>query len=186
DGAEPGRSSQPSRGARRRPPVPSLPVEARGPLRRTVLLIAFAVVVAAAFAVPLPVIAIVPGPAVSVAPLVRVGTQTTPVRGKLLLTTVRISEPPLVEAVADWLDRRVDVLPREEVIPPGVGEKQYIADQQQVFRESAQVAAAVGLRAAGYPVQILGSGARISAVIKGSPADGKLREGDVIVEVDGH
>jgi PDZ domain-containing protein len=154
-------------------------------VRRTVLLLALALVVAAAFAVPLPVVAIVPGPAVSVAPLVRVGAATHPVNGKLLLTTVRISEPPLVEAVADWLDRNADVLPREAVIPPGVDEKEYIADQQRVFRESAQVAAAVGLRAAGQPVQILGSGAEVSQVIKGSPAEGKLREGDVIVEVDG-
>jgi PDZ domain-containing protein len=154
-------------------------------LRRTLVLVALTSVVAAAFVVPLPMVAIAPGPAVSVAPLVRLGGPTHPVNGKLLLTTVGVSQPPLAEAVADWVDRRADLLPREAVIPPGVDEKQYVADQQRVFRESAQVAAAVGLRAAGYPVQILGSGAQVSGVVKGSPADGKLREGDVIAAVDG-
>lgn len=154
-------------------------------MRRPLLLVALALVVVAAFVVPLPFIAIEPGPAVPVPPLVRLGAPVEPVDGQLLLTTVRISEPPLVETVSDWIDPTTDLLPRQAVIPPGVDERQYLADQQRVFRESAQVAAAVGLRAQGYPVEIAGSGALVSGIIKGSPADGRVQEGDVIVAVDG-
>jgi PDZ domain-containing protein len=120
-----------------------------------------------------------------VPPRVKVAAPVQPVHGQLLLTTVRLAEPSAVKAVVDWIDDDADLMPRQAVIPPGVDEREYFAAQERVFRESAQVAAAVGLRKAGYPVEVSGGGVRVSAVIPGSPAAGKLREGDVITAIDG-
>jgi PDZ domain-containing protein len=154
-------------------------------VRRTLFLAAWIAILAAALIVPLPVVAIAPGAALPVPPRVRIAGPTQPVNGRLLLTTVKLIEPSAVLTVAGWLDDEVDIVSRQVVIPPGVDEREYFTAQQRVFRESAQVAAAVGLRKAGHPVEVSGGGVRVSAVIPGSPAAGKLREGDVIVSVDG-
>ncbi|MDP8978334.1 MAG: PDZ domain-containing protein, partial [Actinomycetota bacterium] len=56
------------------------------------------------------------------------------------------------------------------------------------FRTAARVAAAAGLSAAGFPLDrraLTGHGARISSVMAGSPADGVLRPGDVVVAAGG-
>jgi Lon-like protease len=154
-------------------------------VRRALFLFGWSAILAAALVVPLPIVAIEPGGALPVPPRVKLGVPTHPVHGQLLLTTVRLAEPPAVRAVVDWLDDDADLAPRQAVIPPGVDEREYFATQQRVFRESAQVAAAVGLRKAGYPVEVSGGGVRVSAVIPRSPAAGKLREGDIITALDG-
>jgi PDZ domain-containing protein len=154
-------------------------------VRRTLFLSALGAILAAALVVPLPMVAIEPGGALPVPPRVKVAAPVHPVHGQLLLTTVRLAEPSAVRAVVDWVDDDADLVPRQAVIPPGVDEREYFAAQQRVFRESAQVAAAVGLRKAGYPVEVSGGGVRVSAVIPGSPAAGRLREGDVITAIDG-
>jgi Lon-like protease len=76
-------------------------------------------------------------------------------------------------------------VPVQDVFPPGVRPAEYIRLQRQVFDESRRVAAAAAARTAGLQVTVSGSGARIVEVVGGSPADGLLRTGDVIVEVDG-
>jgi Lon-like protease len=155
-------------------------------VRRAAFLVGVGAIVAALFVVPVPLVAIEPGPAIPVAPRVRLGVSARPVDGRLLLTTVQLSDPSAVGAVVGWLDRNTDVVSRETVVPPGVDEREYLAAQRRLFRESAEVAAAVGLRMAGFQAKVLGSGAQVAGVIKGSPAAGKLREGDVITAVDGH
>ena len=154
-------------------------------MRRALFLSGWGAILAAALIVPLPVLAIEPGGALPVPPRVKLGVPAHPVHGQLLLTTVRLVEPPVVQAALDWLDGDADLAPRQAVIPPGVDEQEYFAAQQRVFQESAQVAAAVGLRKAGYPVEVSGGGVRVAAVIPRSPAAGQLREGDIITAVDG-
>ena len=154
-------------------------------MRRGLFAAAFGVVAAAATIVPLPLVAIEPGGAVPVPPRIRLGVPAHPVHGDLLLTAVRLSERPAVGTVAAWIDPDVDLEPRPAVIPPGVPEDEYLRAQLLLFQESATVAAAVGLQHAGFPVRVSGGGARVVGVIAGSPADGRLREGDVITAIDG-
>src|SRR5205823_2181701 len=78
-----------------------------------------------------------------------------------------------------------DLVRKENVIPPGVNERDYFRAQERVFAESARVAAAVALQAAGYSVDVSGGGAEVIEIIKGSPAEGRLRAGDVITAVNG-
>jgi PDZ domain-containing protein len=154
-------------------------------VRRAAFLLGVGAIVAALFVVPIGFIAIEPGPALPVAPRVHLAAPAHPVNGRLLLTTVRLSDASTVGALAGWLDDETDIVSRQAVVPPGVDEKEYLAAQQRLFRESAQVAAAVGLRLAGYEATVSGGGAQVAGVISGSPAAGKLREGDVITAVDG-
>jgi PDZ domain-containing protein len=153
---------------------------------RSLVVVVSVVVLGAAVLVPLPLVVISPGSAEPVATRVSFeGEAEDEVSGQLFFLTVAVSQPTPVEALSAWLDDDQAVLPRQQVIPEGVDEDQYIRAQRQVFSESARVAAAVGLRAAGRDVRFSGKGARVTAVVPGSPADGKLRAGDVIAAVAG-
>jgi PDZ domain-containing protein len=78
-----------------------------------------------------------------------------------------------------------DIVPEEEVLPPGTTEadrdRQTAADMQR----SEQVASAVALRALGYEVRATPTGALVISVANDVPAAGKVEPGDVIVAVDG-
>lgn len=148
-------------------------------LKKGVALATLVVLAVLALVVPLPVFVLAPGSAVSVGERVELGRPPDPLSGAFLLTTVRIFQPSVVGVIEAWLSDSQEVLPREDIVPPGVGDAEFEEAQRTLFRESSEVAAAVGLRAAGAAVTIAGSGARVAAVSPGSPADGALQEGDV-------
>ncbi|MGI9121001.1 MAG: YlbL family protein [Acidimicrobiales bacterium] len=145
----------------------------------------FAVLAVLAVVVPLPLLVIAPGSAVSVGPRVELGRPPDPLSGSLLLTTVRIFQPSALGAVRAWLADHEEVRSRGDVVPEGVDTKEYEEAQRELFRESSEVAAAVGLRAAGQAVDVSGAGARVANVVKGSPASEGLGVGDVITAIDG-
>lgn len=145
-----------------------------------------AFLVAVAFlVVPLPLVVIAPGSAIAVAERVELGREPDPLSGELLLTTVSIFQPTAFGVVRAWLAERNEVLSQQEVFPEGVDREEFGEAQRELFRESSEVAAAVGLRAAGEEVEISGEGARVAQVIEGSPADEVLRAGDIVVGADG-
>ncbi|MGH3326377.1 MAG: PDZ domain-containing protein [Streptomycetales bacterium] len=137
----------------------------------------------AATGIVLPYFVIRPGEALAVGERVSFGgsQREDPLSGRFLLTTVALSQPSAVGFVQAWIDDDLTLLPRDEVIPSGSQPREYFQAQRALFAESTRIAAAVGLRAAGREVTITGAGARVAAVVPGSPADGKLRKGDVIV-----
>ncbi len=154
-------------------------------MKKGIVLAVVVVLALLALVVPLPLFVLAPGSAVSVGQRVELGRSPDPLSGEFLLTTVRIFQPSVVGVVQAWVDDSRDVLSREEVVPPGVGDAEFSEAQRALFRESSEVAAAVGLRAAGADVTIDGEGAQVAAVQPGSPADGALQEGDVVTGVDG-
>ncbi|HVE46764.1 MAG TPA: PDZ domain-containing protein [Acidimicrobiales bacterium] len=155
-------------------------------LRSSLSVAATVIIGGVAVLVPLPLVVISPGSAEAVPPRITFeGESKDHVTGQLYFMTVAVGQPTPVEALAAWLDDDQDVLPRQRVIPKGVDEDQYVKAQRRIFSESARVAAAVGLRAAGREVRFSGKGAHVVAVVPGSPAEGKLRAGDVVVAVDG-
>lgn len=135
--------------------------------------------------VPLPLFVIAPGSAISVADRVELGRPPDRLSGELLLTTVRVFQPTAFGVVQAWLAETHDIFRREEIVPEGVNDADFEAAQRELFRESAEVAAAVGLGAAGEPVEISGGGALVAGLLPGSPADGVLTEGEVITAVGG-
>ena len=154
-------------------------------MRRLLFGASIGIVALALIAVPLNLVELNPGPALDVPSQIGFGGPARPVRGKLLLTTVTITQPSAVGALDALVTPHHELLWQTQVIPPGVNEQEYLASQVQVFQESAQAAAAVGLRAAGYQVSVSGGGVQVVGVISGSPADGKLKGGDTITAIDG-
>jgi PDZ domain-containing protein len=135
--------------------------------------------------VRLPLFVLAPGSAISVAERVELGRPPDPLSGELLLTTVRVFPPTTFGLIRAWLSDTSEIFRREELVPAGVNDAEFEEAQRELFRESAEVAAAVGLRAAGEDVEISGQGALVAGLLPGGPAEGVLAEGDVITAVDG-
>jgi PDZ domain-containing protein len=76
-------------------------------------------------------------------------------------------------------------VPASEVQPAGVTESQNRELELQEMARSQQIAAAVALKQLGYKVKVSAAGALVVAVGSGTPAEGKLVPGDVIVSVNG-
>jgi PDZ domain-containing protein len=77
------------------------------------------------------------------------------------------------------------LVPADRYLPPGISDRER---QRQVVTEmerSTKIAPAVALSALGRDVQATATGILVIGVIGGTPAAGKLQEGDVIVAVDG-
>jgi Lon-like protease len=109
-----------------------------------------------------------------------------PGSGETFLATVLLQS-----RITEW-DRLTHFMHRDEAIVPTVsitgGESsttynQQNAEDMSASQEDARVAA---LRRLGYPVPELGDGALVDAVEPFDPAAGQLRQGDVIVAVNGH
>jgi PDZ domain-containing protein len=160
------------------------PVVGRDVVKRIVAGVLVVILIGVAVLVPLPVFVIAPGSAVAVGERVQLGRPADPLTGSFLLTTVRIYQPTTVGVAQAWLDDYQDILAREEVVPAGVAREEFEEAQRALFRESSEVAAAVGFRAAGEPVEVSGAGVRVVGVMEGAPAEGQLLAGDVITAVD--
>jgi Lon-like protease len=154
-------------------------------VRRVLAALALVALVVAAVVVPVPLLVLAPGGAVSVPTHLEIEDPPGEITGDLLFTTVSLRQPSAVGALVALLDADREVVRRQEVIPPGVEEDEYVRVQRQLFEESARVAVAVGARAAGVDVEVSGEGAEVAGVVEGGPADGVLREGDVVEAIDG-
>lgn len=129
-----------------------------------------------------------PGPTADVEQLITVsGHEVHPSQGRFLLTTVSQSARPLsaVELLATWLDPSSSVVPEDLVVTPGETPEEEVLRALDQMAESQVNATAVVLdRVSDYPASH-GTGALVTAVGIGCPAEGKLRPGDVIVRVQG-
>ena len=157
--------------------------------RVVMLLIALLLLVSAAAVVPLPFFLERPGTAVGLGQRVAIEAPGAgPIDGDFMLTTVYLTQTTALELVLAWADDEVRVVPLHSVLPPGQSEAEFFARQQDLFTESAQRAAAVGLRAAGFdvgPEDLGGDGALVVETFPGSAAEGRLLPGDVVVHVGG-
>ncbi|HWB72872.1 MAG TPA: PDZ domain-containing protein [Egibacteraceae bacterium] len=158
-------------------------------LRRLLLPTSVALIVAAAWTVPLPLFLEAPGDLVSLGDRVEVhAPDAQPLAGEFLFATVNLTPGTTADLARAALDDRIAVVPSQQLLPPGVDEDDFFERQRTLFDYSADVAAAVAMRAAGYPADpeaTRGDGAVVVDVLPGAPADGVLRPGDVITAVDG-
>lgn len=150
-----------------------------------------AALVSAAFVVPLPVFVEVPTAPIPIEQSVTVRDGTVagePVQGSYLIAAVTLTRGTAVRVVRSVVDGQAELVAERRVIPPGVDDDAYFARQRDVFRVTAELAAAIGMQAAGLPVDpsaITGDGVLVVDVVAGSPADGLLRPGDLIVGIEG-
>lgn len=148
-----------------------------------------AVLVAGAFLVPLPYFTESPGRVLTLGGCVQVQSdRAVPVRGDYLLTTVRLRRAHPVDMLRSAFDPAMGLRPADRVVRGDVRDAEHFAAQRETFARSAQLAAALGLRRAGYAPDselVVGDGAVVVGVLEDSPAMGVLQGGDVIVAVDG-
>jgi len=150
--------------------------------------------IALAVALPVPYIRLAPGPTFNVIgevnnePVIAIsGTQTYPTTGSLDMTTVRESGGPrggltFVQAIGAWFSRSDAVVPQELLYPEETTGEEIRERQARLFTVSESNAIAAALNYLELPVnrQVV-----IAGVFSGTPADGVLEPGDVIVSVDG-
>jgi PDZ domain-containing protein len=105
--------------------------------------------------------------------------------GRMAFTAVFEQEASWGEVLRAELAGNADVVPAASIRPPGTTQEQVNAANQRLIDESKPVATVVGLRAAGFPVEITGQGAQVQHVVDGMPAQGVLQVGDIITAVDG-
>lgn len=149
--------------------------------------ISLAVIAWAMVVVPMPLVEFSPGGATPIPPLIDVSgvtdVETTDINGQLSLLTVRVDQPNFVETVIDWTTG-VDLQNRRNVIPSGIEQEEYFRLQRLQFARAFELAAAVGLRAAGFDVEV-NDAPVVFSVLPGGPSDGRLETGDVILALDG-
>lgn len=142
--------------------------------------------VAGALFVPLPYLLYEPGEARSTEARVDIsGHQAFTTKGQVLFLTVSEVQATPAGLLQAWLDENIDVEDKDKVYPPGGRDADQILNQARMD-ESKYIATALAFKAVGYPVNEIGSGAFIDQVLPGYPAAKVLRQGDVIVEVDGN
>lgn len=170
----------------------------RHELRRTRWLGAAGAVVLGFVAVvallPVPYVALSPGPTfntigeVGGTPLITIsGEQTYPTAGTLDMTTVSERGGPfgsmyVSRVLAGWMDPTVRVVPTEALFPSDVPAEQVEQENRADFVDSQSSAVAAALHHLDIPVQ---ERVVVSSVSAGSPADGVLEPGDVVLSVDG-
>ncbi|HVM19559.1 MAG TPA: PDZ domain-containing protein [Egibacteraceae bacterium] len=151
-------------------------------LRAGFLPVSIALLLTAAFVVPLPLFRERPGRLLSLGACVTVA-EAGALDGDYLLMTITVLRTTVADAVPAIFDPDTRIRSQREVIPPGVERGEFFRQQRDVFVTTADVAAAVGLEAAGLDATFTGEGVRVLRVMPGSPAEGVLAPGDVITAV---
>jgi PDZ domain-containing protein len=159
---------------------------ARGPGIAVWVVVALVMLAAAGYLYHPPLAVLSPQDAIDVTDDVSIsGVPVDELDGRYLVTPVRVSRPNALGALFAAFDPSQEVVSLSALAPVGTGQDDVAEQQREAFVESEQLAAAAAASAAGLEVRIEGSGAAIVDVIDGSPADGVLEPGDVIVAVDG-
>jgi PDZ domain-containing protein len=105
--------------------------------------------------------------------------------GGIYLVDVFIRKASLLERLFPWLHDGATYVPAEAYEPPGASTQDLRRQTQAEMERSQPVAAAVALRALGYPVRTRPTGVLVTLVPQGGPASGKLQPQDLIVSANG-
>jgi PDZ domain-containing protein len=154
-------------------------------LRRVFLPASIALLMLAGGLAPLPAFIVLPGSAAGIPSCVVIAERPdAQVHGDYLLTTVGQRDATVFGLALAGLRADQRVLSKGDLLG-GLRRDRYLQRQRQMFVDATDRAVVVALRAAGLPVDVLGSGVDVIDVIEDTPADGVLRPGDVITAVDG-
>jgi len=133
----------------------------------------------------LPVVAISPGPTEDVLARLKVqGSKVFDSEGKFYLTSVGIDDNVrFYEALLDMANHDIELLPREAVYPDQQDDEEIDRENAQLMDRSKETATVVALREVGYDIQPYA--VEITDSLAGTPADGRLKANDRVLEVDG-
>jgi len=150
-----------------------------------VVLLLLLVVLAAPLGGPSPYAVITPGGTYEIGPRLHVPDEQRHEMGRLAFTAVFAQDASYLDVARARAFGRAGVVPITDVRPAGASQQEVNENNRRLIDESKPVAAVVGLRAAGYDVEITGEGARVESVLRGQAAEGILRSGDILLAVDG-
>jgi len=119
-------------------------------------------------------------------PLVNVtGERPNTDGGGVYYVAVDVRKASVLEELFPSLQEGSTLVPDDVFNPAGVDEKVRRRAELREMQRSQRYATAVALKALGLPVRIEPVGARVAQTLRGYPARGQLRAGDLIVSVDG-
>jgi Lon-like protease len=152
------------------------------------------IAIAVAIIAPVPYVALTPGPTLNTLgilngkPLIQVkGHRTYPTRGNLNMVTVSFLGGPQTDfnifaALRAWLSPHEAVVPEQEIFPSNYTPQQVAQQDTEEMADSQQTATAAALCQLKISFKTVET---VQATLKGTPAAGVLRPGDVIEAVDG-
>jgi PDZ domain-containing protein len=106
--------------------------------------------------------------------------------GGIYYVDVLVKRATLVESlVPAFRPEGADIIQREQLVQPGISDRERIKLELADMKLSQVVASTVALRSLGYKVPVRLGGLRVVAVTSDSHAVGLLKPGDVIVAADG-
>lgn len=141
--------------------------------------------VIAAAIVEVPYFALQPGSVHDTSEAVAVdGASTFATDGTINFTTVSIKPIKAIDLMVAWLDDDVDIRTRREILGDR-GDEENREINQFLMDDSQEVATKVALETLGYDVEVNVAGELVHRIEEGTPADGVLEPGDVILEIDG-
>jgi PDZ domain-containing protein len=122
-----------------------------------------------------------------VAPLVTVPAADRAPRqpGGIYFVDVIVRKASLLERLIPGLRDGADLVPANQVVPPGANDRQRRQLDLQEMSRSQEIASAVALRALGKKVDAVPTGALVDAVDPAAPAAKEVHPGDRIVAVGG-
>lgn len=101
------------------------------------------------------------------------------------MVDVRVGRASLLERFFPSIHEGATLLPEEVLNPEGISDRERRRSSLNQMTRSQNVAIAVALRELGREVDVDSAGAEVVLVQPGSPAEGELRVGDVILEARG-
>lgn len=155
------------------------------PVIRFVLIIAVAVAaVYLLIGYPLPYFILKPGTAEVTRPMVHIPKPYKKEKGVLMLTTVRVEEANAVNYVLAKMNSLDEIQPRKAIMGASRSQSGYNNLENYMMQDSQSNAMEAAYRAAKVPFHIKEVGVEVLLVMKGMPADGKLKAGDFITKID--
>jgi len=103
----------------------------------------------------------------------------------IYMVDVRVGRASLLERIFPWIHEGATLVPERVLNPEGVSDRQRRRSSLNDMSRSQLIAITVALEELGKDVQVTRAGAEVVLVQPGSPADGVLQVGDVIVEANG-
>ena len=105
--------------------------------------------------------------------------------GEIYYVDVLERKASLLERMFPGLREGSTLVKHEDIVPPGITDRERIEADRRAMEISQQIASAVALRKLGYKVKIKTDGVRVAQVSANSDSNGKLEIGDVILAIDG-
>jgi Lon-like protease len=149
-------------------------------------LVILGIVATALWTIPADDFIFTPDPAKPLADRVRVEGAQPAGKGDVYYVDVFVRRATILERLLPFTQPDGStVVPEHALLPPGTTDEERRRQNAREMQQSELVASAVALRALGRDVEAVPTGVLVIAVVADAPSFGKLREGDLIVAVDG-